>query len=78
LLEIADGLRLVGQDVEVIVRRLDFDDSALGVLEDWRFGIAASASGLREEASVGHACALIAELGREEDRRLQFLPGSVE
>jgi hypothetical protein len=60
LLEVAEGLRLMGESVEVVVGGLDFDYSALGVLENGRFGISARPFGLREEPSVGHACALIA------------------
>jgi hypothetical protein len=77
LFEVAEGLGLIGQSVEAVVRRLDFNYSTLGVLENRRFGITARASGLREEPAVGHAGALIAELGREEDRGLQLLTSRV-
>jgi hypothetical protein len=67
LAEVAKSLRFSGESVKVIVGRLDFDDSALGIL-DWRWlGCARSARGLRKEAAVGNACAGVAELGGEED-----------
>ena len=75
--KVADYLRVVGEGVEVVVGWLDFDHSALGVLEDLRFGVAASAAGLREETAVGHSGALIAELRGEKDCGLQFLSSRV-
>jgi hypothetical protein len=78
LLEVTDGLRFGGQRVEVVVGGLDFDDATLGILEGWRLGIAAGGFGLRKEAAVGQACALTAQLRREEDGRLERLTGCVE
>jgi hypothetical protein len=63
LLEVAECLRLGGERVKVVVGGLDFHNSALGVLENWRRSVPALATGLREEPTVGHTRALIAELG---------------
>ena len=78
LTEVAEGLGFVGEGVEAVVGGLDFDDAALGVGEGWRLGIAWRTAGLREEASVGHACALTAELGGEENFWLEGVACGVE
>jgi hypothetical protein len=76
--EVAEGLGLGGESVEVIVGGLDFDDASLGILEQLGLGTAALAFWLREQSPVGDACAAVANLGRKEDRRLQGLADRVE
>ena len=78
LLEIAECLGAGCKGVKVVACGLDFDDAALGVLQLWRLGVARRAIGLGKEAAVGHACSLVAELGGEEDARLQSLADGVE
>jgi hypothetical protein len=56
-------LRLGGEGVEAVIGGLDLDDSTLGFLEQFRFGAAALAFGLREEAAVGKASSAVAKLG---------------
>jgi hypothetical protein len=73
LLKVADDLRLIGKSVKVIVRGLDFNYATFGVLEDWGWSITTGAIRLREETTVRHPGALIAELGREQDRGLKIL-----
>lgn len=76
--EIADGLRLGGESIEVVVGRLDFHDATLGVLEQVGFGAGALASGLGEEPAVGEASSAVAELAGKQNRGLKGLTDSVE
>lgn len=78
LLKVADDLRVIAKSVEVVVRGFDFNYTTFGVLEDLRFSITTLAIGLREEATVGHAGALVAKLGREKDCGLQILTRCIE
>ena len=76
--EIANGLRPGGERVEVLVGWLDLDDATLGVGQWLGLGGAALALGLGKEAAIGHARAAIAQLGREQDCRLEGLAYNIE
>jgi hypothetical protein len=78
LAEIADGLRLGGEGIEVVVGWLDFYNATLGVLEQFGFGAATLAFGLREESTVGEAGSAIAELGGKQDRGLEGSTRGIE
>ncbi len=76
--KVAGDLRITGENIEVVIRGLELDHAALGVLKDLRLWGLSLASLLRKEAAVGHTSALIAELSREQNPRLQLLPSGVE
>jgi hypothetical protein len=60
LAEIANGLRVGGKSIEVVVGWLDFHDATLGVPEQFGFCGATLAFGLREESTVGEAGSAVA------------------
>jgi len=78
LAEIANGLRLGGEGIEVVVGWLDFNDATLGVAEQFGLGGATLAFGLREESTVGEAGSAVAELGRKKDRGLEGFANGIE
>ena len=78
LTEVAEGLRLGGEGLEVIVGWLDFHDAALGILEEFRFSCASLAFGLGEETAIGKTCATVTENCGEEDGWLEALAYGIE
>ena len=78
LAEIADGLRLRGESIEVVVGWLDFYDATLGVLERFGFDAAALPFGPGKEPAVGDARSAIAELSGEQDRGPEGLTDGIE
>jgi hypothetical protein len=62
LLKVTEGLRLISQRVEIVIGGFDFNHTPFWVSKNLRFSIAPLTTGLREETSVRHAGALIAEL----------------
>ena len=78
LAEVAEGLGLAGESVEVVISRLDFCNAALGVLEQIGLGTATLALWLRKESAVGESGSAVAELGGKKDSGLESLAYSIE